>query len=149
MKRYIRANSSDGFSTKDEICDAVTRVFSEYNLKKDYLSGSKQYVFSFPRDYGHGLSICVGRRDTSGWVPGGLYSSSAADKYPCVLEILDSKDNAQLLDAFYDFGLDEVRNYQNSQWGTYKIIIRDYADLQKAKQVLEQYLQKQLPYSGY
>ena len=55
--------------------------------------------------------------------------------------------------AYSTFTIIQIKNNQTAEIIQYDnphvIIIRDYADLQKAKQVLEQYLQKQLPYSGY
>lgn len=145
MKRYIQASKDPFISPSPEgICKAVETIFNGYIAKKDFLSGSKQYVYAIDKSFGKGLDIVVGVRDKSDWVPHALYSSSNADNLPCYFKILDNPDNMELLDAFKRLGFTEVCNYRNSQWGTYKIAIKSLYQLKRAFKVFEHFVMNDL-----
>ena len=135
MKKYIKANS---FSTKEDIRNAIKKVFNGYIQKEEYYAqGTQQYVFKLK---GNGLSLVAGGVNTSYRSPGGLYPSTQADRFPCVFEILDNEQNMPLLYAFKDAGFKEACGYKNSQWGSYKIIISTYDRLVRADWTYESFL---------
>lgn len=137
MKKYIRASK---FSTTDDICSAVKKVFDGYITKQEFYSGSRQYDFEIGRAFGKGLSIIVGVHDTSYQIPRALYPSSLADNENCYFEILDNPENMPMLNEFQRKGFREACNYHNSQWGTYKVIIRSYDELLKVFEIFEQHV---------
>ena len=136
--------SSQTFGNTDEIYDAVDNIFSGYIGKVDYFSGTKQYLFEIDKAYGRGLDILVGAVDNSSRAPREIYPSSSADRYPCCFRVLDNKANMPLLDAFKSAGIREARNYENSQWGTYKILISSKSQLNQVFDIFEKYVTNSL-----
>jgi hypothetical protein len=143
MKRYIRASNS--FSSKEDICKAVEFVFDGYVARKEFLEGSKRYSYSLAENTPFAdVCILVGVTDTSSRVPRALYSGSSGDRYPCVIKISDKEDTYPLLEECKKQGFGEATNYNNSQWGTYKVIISSYSDLTKFYKIFERYIMNDL-----
>lgn len=128
MKLYIKAANSYNFSTTEDMCNAVRKLFSGYIAKEEYVPSVKQYWFWLERVFGN-FEIIVGLQDKSSRVPGALYTSSNADSWPCYLKVSDNDITKPILESLQGFGFKEACNYSHSQWGTYKVLITSYDDL--------------------